>query len=86
MYKPSITDLNEIQKREEQDDIFRFLASLDASYEQARSQILLFSESPSIDEVAAMIEREETRRVVMGAASDRKSRGQSLRRCTSYNS
>jgi gag-polypeptide of LTR copia-type len=66
MYRPPTTDLSEIRRREEQDDIFRFLAALDVSYEQARSQILLSSELPSIDEVAEMIQREETRRAVMG--------------------
>jgi hypothetical protein len=37
MYRPPTIDLGEIRRREEQDDIFRFLAALDVSYEQARS-------------------------------------------------
>jgi gag-polypeptide of LTR copia-type len=37
LYRPSTTDLDELQKRADQDDIFQFLASLDSSYENLRS-------------------------------------------------
>ncbi|XP_078169457.1 uncharacterized protein LOC144563864 [Carex rostrata] len=67
IYRPPTTDLAEIQKREEQYDIFQFLASLDSTYEAVRSQILLLAELPTPDEVAAMIDREETRRTIMVA-------------------
>jgi hypothetical protein len=64
------TDLQpQIQKKsnsEQQDGIFQFLAILDSSYEAVRSQILLIVDLPSVDEVVAMVEREEIRRVVMG--------------------
>jgi gag-polypeptide of LTR copia-type len=33
LYRPPTSDLEEIQLREEQDEVFRFLASLDPSYE-----------------------------------------------------
>jgi gag-polypeptide of LTR copia-type len=46
MYRPPTSDLEEIQRREEQDDVFRFLASLDSSYKTFRSQILLAYELP----------------------------------------
>jgi hypothetical protein len=59
--------LEEIQKRKEHDDIFRFLASLDQSYEVVRSQILLLPDLPSLDDVMGKIEGEETRKVVMSS-------------------
>jgi hypothetical protein len=54
-----------LQKRADQDDIFQFLASLDSSYENLRSQILLSDELPSFDKVANMVQREDSRRTVM---------------------
>ncbi|XP_078169212.1 uncharacterized protein LOC144563603 [Carex rostrata] len=72
VYRPPTTDLAEIQRREEQDDIFQFLASLDSTYEAVRSQILLLAELPTSDEVAAMVDREETRRAVMVVQSPEK--------------
>jgi hypothetical protein len=59
------TDLKELQTRADQDDIFQFLASLDSSYENLRSQILLSKDLPSFDKVASMVQREELRRTVM---------------------
>jgi hypothetical protein len=67
LYRPPTADLEELQQREEQDEVFRFLASLDSSYETVRSQILLAPELPSLDDAMARIEGEETRRVVMGS-------------------
>ena len=66
VYRPLTADLDEIKRREEQDGIFTFLSKLDSSYEGVRSQILLMGELPSVDEVVGMVEREETRRIVMG--------------------
>jgi hypothetical protein len=59
------TDLKELQTRADQDDIFQFLTSLDSSYENLRSQILLSKDLPSFDKVASMVQREELRRTVM---------------------
>jgi hypothetical protein len=69
LYRPPTSDPEEISKREEQDEIFRFLASLDSSYEYVRSQILLLPELPSIDDVMDCVEGEESRRVVVGSQS-----------------
>jgi hypothetical protein len=66
LYRPPINNPEEAQKREEQDEVFEFLAILEPSYDLARSQILLMSELPPLDEVVAILEREETRRIVMG--------------------
>jgi hypothetical protein len=60
-YRPATGDLDELKRREEQDEIFIFLAKLDDSYEVIRSQILLSTDLPPLDEVATMIEGEETR-------------------------
>jgi hypothetical protein len=69
MYRPPTSDPKEIQLREQQDDIFQFLAILDSSYELVRSQILFIVDLSSVDEVVSMVEREESRRVVMGRHS-----------------
>jgi gag-polypeptide of LTR copia-type len=61
VYRPATGDLDELKRREEQDEIFIFLAKLDDSYEAVRSQILLSTDLPPLDEVATMIEGEETR-------------------------
>jgi hypothetical protein len=60
-YWPATGDLDELKRREEQDEIFIFLAKLDDSYEVIRSQILLSTDLPPLDEVTTMIEGEETR-------------------------
>jgi hypothetical protein len=65
MYILQTTNLEELQKREEEDETFQFLASLDSSYETLRSQILLSEDLPSFDKIANIIQREETRRVVV---------------------
>jgi hypothetical protein len=69
LYKPTTTNLEELQKRADQDDIFQFLESLDSSYETLRSQILLSEDLPSFDKVANMVQREESRRTVMNPQS-----------------
>jgi hypothetical protein len=69
LYKPPMNDLEEAQKREEQDKVFEFLAIFEPSYDSTRSQILLMLELSTLDKVVAMLEREETRRVVMGQQS-----------------
>jgi hypothetical protein len=56
MYRPPTTEPKNIQLREQQNDIFQFLAILDSSYEAVRSQILLMTDLPSHDEVVAMVE------------------------------
>jgi hypothetical protein len=65
MYRSQTTNLEELQKREEEDKTFQFLASLESSYEVSRSQILLSEDLPPFDKIANMIEREESRQVVM---------------------
>jgi hypothetical protein len=67
IYRPLTSHLQEIHKRQQQDDVFIFLACLDSSYEVVRSRILLMHELPSYDEVVAMVEGEETRRAVMSS-------------------
>jgi hypothetical protein len=67
LYRPPTADLEVLQRREEQDEVFCFLASLDLSYETVRSQILLAPDLPSLDDVMARIEGEETRKVVIGS-------------------
>jgi hypothetical protein len=69
VYRPPTANIDEIKRRQEQDEIFLFLTKLDPSYEAVRSQILLMSDLPSIDVVVAKIEGEETRRAVMGFQS-----------------
>jgi DNA repair exonuclease SbcCD ATPase subunit len=65
MYRPQTTNLEELQKREEKDKTFQFLASLVSSYEVLRSQIHLSEDLPPFDKIANMIQREESRQVVM---------------------
>jgi hypothetical protein len=65
LYRPPTSNLEEIQRREEHDDVFRFLASLDQSYEAVRSQILLLPDLPPLDDVMGRVEGEETRRIIM---------------------
>jgi hypothetical protein len=67
IYRPLTSDLQKIHKRQQQDEIFTFLTYLDSSYEAMRSQILLMPELPSYDKVVAMVEGEETKRVVMSS-------------------
>jgi hypothetical protein len=78
VYRPTTGDLDELKRREEQDEIFIFLAKLDDSYESVRSQILLSIDLPPLDEVAAMIEGEETRRKVMGHHTSANLEGQAF--------
>jgi hypothetical protein len=66
MCRLQITNLEELQKREEENETFQFLANLDSSYETLRSRILLNEDLPSFDKIVNMIQRErESRQVVM---------------------
>jgi gag-polypeptide of LTR copia-type len=79
--QPNTSDPNQIQERKEQERIFQLLANLDPSYEAFRSQILLKSSLPSIENVVSLIEQEESRRGAMGvpqAVSDERSEAQAL--------
>jgi hypothetical protein len=67
LYRPPTTDPDEILKREEQDEIFRFLACLNSSYESVRSQILLIPDLPYLDDVVGRVEGEEMRHTVMNS-------------------
>jgi hypothetical protein len=67
IYRPLTSDLQEIHKRQQQDEIFAFLVCLDSSYEVVRSQNLLMPELPSYDEIMAMVEDEETKKAVMSS-------------------
>jgi gag-polypeptide of LTR copia-type len=78
VYRSTTGDLDELKRREEQDEIFIFLAKLDDSYEAVRSQILLSTDLPPLDEVAALIEGEETRREVMGHHASANPEGQAF--------
>jgi hypothetical protein len=78
VYRPTTGDLDELKRREEQDEIFIFLAKLDDSYEAVRSQILLSTDLPPLDEVATLIEGEETRREVMGHHASANPEGQAF--------
>jgi hypothetical protein len=69
LYRPPVNDLEEAQKRKDQDEVFEFLAILEPSYDSVRSRILLMSELPPLDEVVAILEREETRRIMIGQQS-----------------
>jgi gag-polypeptide of LTR copia-type len=70
LYLPPTTDLEEIQRRAEQDLIYTYLGGLDSSYEAIKSQIMCSTELPSIDSVMATIQREETRRANMNIQTD----------------
>jgi hypothetical protein len=60
-----MNDPEETKRREEQDEVFEFLAIFEPSYDSVRSQILLMLELLPLDEVVSMLEREETKRIVM---------------------
>jgi Integrase core domain/gag-polypeptide of LTR copia-type/GAG-pre-integrase domain len=65
-YRPTATTIAEYIRREQQDQIFYLLASLTAEYEEVKRDILMRSELPSLNVVCATIQREETRKRVMG--------------------
>jgi hypothetical protein len=69
LYRSPVNDPEEARKRKDQDEVFEFLAILEPGYDSVRSRILLMSELPPLDEVVAMLEREETRRIVIGQQS-----------------
>ena len=65
IYRPHTTDATLLRKRAEEDKIFQLLSSLDSTYEDLRSHILMNTELPSFTSVCATIQREEVRRNVM---------------------
>jgi len=65
-YRPLTTDLTTLQKRDEEDDIFQYLAGLNPSYEAVRSQIMTTVPLPSYSQIQNLIQQEESRRSVMG--------------------
>ncbi|XP_078178575.1 uncharacterized protein LOC144572773 [Carex rostrata] len=65
-YRPQTTDLAIIRKREEEDDIFEYLAGLNPSYEAVRAQIMNTIPLPSYSQIKNMIQQEESRREAMG--------------------
>jgi hypothetical protein len=85
MYRLQTTNLEELQKREEEDETFQFLASLDSSYETLRSQILLSEDLPSFDKIANMIQREETRRVVVNTQTPKTEEAKAFAAYRSFN-
>lgn len=66
-HQPLTTDLEEFKQRQERDKVFTYLAGLDPSFEQIRSQILLGPALPDLEAVMAIFQREEARRVAMGS-------------------
>ncbi|KAJ4779914.1 01P13-1 [Rhynchospora pubera] len=67
MLNPITTDLKTLQERAQREKIFQFLAALDPSYDSIRSQILLSPDLSSFNQVAAMVQQEESRRVAMNS-------------------
>ena len=66
LHRPPAATVNEYLKREEQDRVFRFLASLTPEFEETRRDILMRPELPSLNTVYAILQSEETRKKVMG--------------------
>jgi hypothetical protein len=56
IYRPFITDPQEIMKRQEEDEIFQYLSGFDSSYEIIRSQIIRSPDLPSFAEVVSQIQ------------------------------
>jgi hypothetical protein len=68
-----------LQKREETDRVYTFLAALNPSYEDVRAQVLLSTEKLKFDAVTALIRQEVTRQVAMGTSdSNPKSEAQTF--------
>ncbi|XP_026432417.1 uncharacterized protein LOC113329806 [Papaver somniferum] len=68
-YRPHTTDAKIILKRVEEDKFFDVLSSLKPEYESLRSTILMSTELPSLSNVCATVQREETRKKVMNPNS-----------------
>jgi gag-polypeptide of LTR copia-type len=66
VYLPITTNLIELQKRSERDEIFTYLSYLDESFKSIRSQVLLHSELPPFQAVVSIVNREESRCLAMG--------------------
>ncbi|XP_078159026.1 uncharacterized protein LOC144554589 isoform X2 [Carex rostrata] len=65
LYRPVSSEVNDYIKREEQDRILLYLASLGSEFEEARRSILLRPELPSFNTVCSIIQSEEDRSRVM---------------------
>ncbi|CAL2246050.1 unnamed protein product [Prunus armeniaca] len=65
VYRPHTMDATVLLKIAEEDKKFQLLSSLDSTYEDLPSHILMNSELPSFTSVCATIQREEVRRKVM---------------------
>jgi hypothetical protein len=66
-YRPTASTVDEYFKREEQDKVFLFLASLTSKYEEVKRDILMRAELPSFITVCAIIQGEKTRKRVMNS-------------------
>ena len=72
---PHTTDPVILLKRAEEDKVFQLLSSLDSTYEDLRSHILMNVELPSLNTVCTIVQREEVRRKIKSTkVSDPKSR------------
>ena len=68
LYRAPTTDPNIIKERE-QERVYQFLSGLDETYEPVRAQVLLATELPTLDDAMALLQGEESRRIVMGGTS-----------------
>ncbi|KAM1425821.1 hypothetical protein TB2_017749 [Malus domestica] len=90
LYRPHTTDPAILLKQAEEDKVFQLLSSLDSTYEDLRSHILMSVELPSLNTVCTIVQREEARRKVMSTkvgdpesrafvASDRRFEGKNFK-------
>ena len=56
LYRPHTTDPATLLKRAEEDKVFQLLSSLDSTYEDMRSHILMSVELPSLNTVCTIIQ------------------------------
>lgn len=54
-YQPPTTDLEILRQRQEDEKVFVYLAALDQTYEQIRSQILLGAKLPDLETTIATV-------------------------------
>jgi hypothetical protein len=62
---PLTIDLKKLQEKVELDKVYHCLAGLDPSYETVQSQIMLSNDQPSFSSIVALLQREETRCLLM---------------------